>query len=70
MGSAGPGLQCADQLTDNVMLSETETMFVLDLRSNIVSQDDHDEYDKIHDKNKVYIEVRVCFLFINLLFTR
>lgn len=57
MKSVGLGLQCTDSLPDDVMLSETETIFILDLESNTISQEDHDEYERIKEKNKIYAEV-------------
>ena len=57
MESLGLGLQDIDSLTDDVMLSETETIFILDLEGNAVSQEDEQEYEKIKEKNKIYIEV-------------
>jgi len=58
----GLGLQWIDSLTDNVLLSETETIFILDLDSNVISQEDNDEYNRINEKNKIYMEVRDIFL--------
>jgi hypothetical protein len=58
MEYVGFGLQSMDLLTDNVILNETDTVFILDLESNIVSQEDHDEYDRIKKNNKIYMEVR------------
>ena len=57
MKSVGLGLQCTDSLPDDVMLSETETIFILDLESNTISKEDHDEYERIKEKNKIYAEV-------------
>ncbi len=59
MEIVGLGLQSIDLSTDNVILNETDTMFILDLESNVVSQEDHDEYDRIKENNKIYIEVRI-----------
>jgi hypothetical protein len=59
----GLGLQWIDSLPDNVLLSETETIFILDLSSNVVSQEDNDEYNKTNQKNKIYMEVRETFIF-------
>jgi hypothetical protein len=58
MEYVGFGLQSMDLLTDNVILNETDTVFILDLESNVVSQEDHDEYDRIKKHNKIYMEVR------------
>jgi len=44
-------------LADNVILSETETIFILNLESNIISQEDHDEYAKNKEKNRIYMTV-------------
>jgi hypothetical protein len=57
-------LQWIDSLTDNVLLSETETIFILDLDSNVISQEDNDEYNRINEKNKIYMEVRDIFFSI------
>jgi hypothetical protein len=59
----GLGLQWIDSLTDNVLLSETETIFILDLDSNVISQEDNNEYNRINEKNKIYMEVRDIFYF-------
>ncbi|CAF0938689.1 unnamed protein product [Rotaria sordida] len=53
----GLGLQWIDSLTDNVLLNETETIFILDLTSYIVWQEDNDEYNKINEKNKIYMDL-------------
>ncbi|CAF3432160.1 unnamed protein product [Rotaria sp. Silwood1] len=55
----GFGLQWIDSLTDNILLSETETIFILDLTSHIVWQEDNDEYNKLCENrqgNDLYIE--------------
>ncbi len=57
-------MQWIDSLTDNVLLSETETIFILDLDSNVISQEDNDEYNRINEKNKIYMEVRDIFFSI------
>lgn len=49
------------------MLSETETIFILDLESNMISQEDHDEYERIKEKNKTYIEVSLVEIFIAMI---
>ncbi len=61
-------MQWTDLLTDNVVLSETETMFILDLNSTVVSQEDYEEYNRIDEKNKIYMEVRDTFLLYKLIF--
>lgn len=43
---------------DDIVLTETETMFILNLTSDIISQEDNDEYNKINERNKIYMEVR------------
>jgi hypothetical protein len=45
------------------LLSETETIFILDLDSNVISQEDNNEYNRINEKNKIYMEVRDIFIF-------
>ena len=52
------GLESIDLLTGNVALNETDTMFILDLESHVVSQADHVEYDRIKENNKIYTKVR------------
>jgi hypothetical protein len=54
----GLGLKWMDSSIDNVLLSETETMFILNLDSHVVSQEDNDQYNQINEKNKIYMEVR------------
>ncbi|CAF4292487.1 unnamed protein product [Rotaria sp. Silwood2] len=53
----GLGLQWVDSLRDNVLLSETETIFILDLTSHIVWQEDSDGYNQINEKNKIYMDL-------------
>lgn len=66
MGYVGLGLQCTNLLTDSVILNETDTIFILDLESHVVSQEDHDTYDRINKNNKIYMEVRATFEFDKL----
>ncbi len=66
--NVGLGLQWIDSLTDNIILSETETIFILDLDSNVISQEDTDEYNRVDEKNKIYIEVRDISCHISLVF--
>ncbi|CAF3188834.1 unnamed protein product [Rotaria socialis] len=53
----GLGLECIDPLKDDVVLSESETKFILDLTSHIVCQEDHDKYNEINEKNKTYMNL-------------
>ncbi|CAF2126479.1 unnamed protein product [Rotaria magnacalcarata] len=53
----GLGLDCIDSLKDDVVLSESETTFILDLTSHIVYQEDHDKYNEINEKNKIYVNL-------------
>ena len=46
-----------DLSADAVGLTETDTIFILDLISDVVSQEDHDEYVAVRQKNQIYIEV-------------
>ncbi|CAF0742012.1 unnamed protein product [Adineta steineri] len=54
----GFGLQCInDVLADTIVLSETETMFILNLNSIVVTQNDHEEYNRIDERNKIYMNL-------------
>ena len=46
-----------DPSADAVGLTETDTFFILDLIGDVVSQEDHDEYAAVRQKNQAYIEV-------------
>lgn len=55
--SVGLGLEDINSLPDDVMLNETETIFILNLEGNTVSQEDEHDYETIKERNKIYIEV-------------
>lgn len=43
---------------NDVLLTETETLFILSLNSNIISQENHAEYSSTYEKNQIYMEVK------------
>lgn len=48
-------------LPDYVVLNETETIFILNLESNVVSQEDYNEYNETNEKNQIYLKVSLIF---------
>ena len=52
------GQQCLNLLINSALLIETETIVILDLMSHIVRSEDKDEYNRINEKNKIYLNVR------------
>lgn len=62
--SSGAPLAQTESVADSIVLTETETIFVLDLVGEVVSQDEPEEYQSAEEKNQRYLRVSVA-LFLN-----
>lgn len=62
--SSGAPLAQTESVADSIVLTETETIFILDLIGEVVSQDEPEEYQRVEEKNQRYLRVSVA-LFLN-----
>ena len=66
IGNSHLGLQWqeVDSSSQAIFLSETETIFIVDMTSHVVSPEDTEEYHVTEQKNRIYLQV--CLFIVTL----